>query len=224
MKKFLTFLFLCLLTLSCVDEIRRPISSGAPHENRTEEIKAVPHLPVHIDSTGYMLHPIGELGDESGGYFSSGSRVSLSSDVILGRMTNLKFQDLNSEKIVALTNERVVIYSVQFLRSIFETTGKEFLLYTVLDKDSNGNEKLDSEDVRSLYISRISGENFRKLTPEGQHFLESTTVDEMNRLYFKSQEDSNEDGDFNNDERQHLFYIDLGSGALKVIEYDPLKE
>ncbi len=228
MTKFLFLLFFCLLTTSCIDdEIRRPIASGAPQEKEFEEIKAVAHLPVHIDSTKYLLHPVGELGEERSGYFSSGSsagsNVFQSSDVIRGRMTNIKFQQLDSEEIVPLTNERVVIYSVQFLRSIFENTGKQFLIYEMRDRDTNGDENLDGEDASSLYISNINGENFRKLTPEGQHLLQLTVVDELNRLYFKTSEDSNGDGEFDNNDRQHVYYVDLASEALNVTAYFPLK-
>ena len=52
MTKFLPLLFLCLLTASCIDdEMSRPIGGGEPQENESVEIKAVAHLPVHIDST-----------------------------------------------------------------------------------------------------------------------------------------------------------------------------
>ncbi|MCY2686006.1 hypothetical protein [Salinimicrobium sp. TH3] len=228
MTKFLSFLFLCLVTTSCMDdEMRRPVPGGAPQEKEFEEIKAVAHLPVHIDSTKYLLHPIGELGEERSGYFSSGSsagnNVFQSSDVLRGRMTNLKFQQLNSEELVPLTNEQVVIYSVQFLRSIFENTGKQFLLYEMRDRDTNGDENLSEKDASSLYISNINGENFRKLTPEGEHLLQLTVVDEMNRLYFRTREDSNGDGQFDNNDRQHVYYVDLAPAALKVTAYFPLK-
>ncbi|MCC8360047.1 hypothetical protein [Salinimicrobium sediminilitoris] len=229
MTKFLFLLFLCLLTTSCIDdEMRRPIPGGAPQEKEFEEIKAVAHLPVHIDSTKYLLHPVGELGEERSEYFgsggSSGGHVYQSSDVIKGRMSNIKFQQIDSEELVPLTNGRVVIYSVEFLRSIFENTGKQFLIYEMRDRDTNGDENLDGEDANSLYISNINGENFRKLTPKGQHLLQLTVVDEMNRLYFKTSEDSNGDGHLDNKDRQHLFYIDLAVETPKVVEYDPLKK
>ena len=142
--------------------------------------------------------------------------------MIRGKMTNIKFQQIDSEEMIPLTNERVVIYSVQFLRGIFANTGKQFLLYELLDRDSNADRLLNAKDASSLYMSSINGENFRKISPEGQHLLELTTVDEMNRLYFKSREDSNGDGGFTNDDRQHLFYIDLASEAPEVVEYEPL--
>jgi hypothetical protein len=228
MTKYLTLLFVCLLAVSCMDDkISRPMASGSSKDSTGVDFKAVAHLPVHIDSTKYLLHPIGELSDESSGYYSSnassGGSVYSSSDEIHGQLSNIKFQQLDSEEMVALTSVRVRIYSVQFLRGIFENTGKQFLLYELLDKDSNDDDKLNGEDVRSLYLSGINGENFRKLTPEGQHFTAHNTVDEMNRVYFKSMEDSNEDGRVENNEPAHLFYIDLAAEAPKVVEYYPLK-
>ena len=226
MTKILPLLFLCLLTVSC--QIKTEKSKDTPKEDiNLEQIKAVAHLPVHIDSTAYLLHPIGELAEEKTGYLSSGgstgNTVFKSSDMLRGKMTNIKFQQLNSEEMVALTKEEMLIFSAQFLRSLYETTGKQFLLYELLDQDTNNDGNLDGEDARALYISDISGENFRKLTPAGQHLRERNLVDAMNRLYFKSGEDSNADGKFDHEDRQHLFYIDLAAEVPKVVEYDPLK-
>ena len=138
-------------------------------------------------------------------------------------MSNIKFQQIGSEELVPLTKGRVVIYSAVFLRSIFENTGKSLLLYEVLDGDDNGDGKLNGKDVRSLYISKINGETFRKLTPNGQQLLESAVVGEMNRLYFRTQKDNNGDQKLDEKDRQHLYYIDLAVEAPKIVEFDPLK-
>lgn len=225
MKNLISLLFVCLLITSCVDKIERPLASGSQTEPATEELKVVPHLPVQIDSTDYLLHPIGKLSERKSGYYSSGTSAGVyrSSDGISGELTNIKFQKLDSEELLPLTNDRVIISSVEFLRAIFQNTGKAFLLYEVCDRDSNGDDELDRKDVSSLYISSINGENFRKLTAEDQNFEEFTIVDEMNRVYFKTTEDINDDREFDEKDRAYLFYIDLGAEAPKVIEYDPLK-
>ena len=226
MKKLLPLLITPLLITSCVeDTIKRPLPSGAQIEPATEELKVVPHLPVQIDSTDYLLHPIGKLSERRSGYYSSGTSAGVyrSSDGISGELTNIKFQKLDSEDLLPLTNDRVIISSVEFLRGIFQNTGKAFLLYEVCDRDSNGDDELDRKDVSSLYISSINGENFRKLTAEDQNFEDFTIVDEMNRVYFKTTEDINDDREFDEKDRSHLFYIDLGAEAPKVIAYDPLK-
>lgn len=228
MKKLLPLLFISLLATSCVeDTIKRPLASGAQAKPDTGDLKVVAHLPVHIDSTAYLFHTIGELDLSRSGSYSSGTSLNAgvyrSSDVINGRLINIKFQQLDSEEMRPLTNDRVIITSARFLRGIFENTGKEFLLYKVIDRDSNGDDELNRKDVGSLYISSITGKNFRKLTSDGQNFEEFTIVDEMNRVYFQTREDINTDREFNEKDRSHLFYMDLGAEAPKVIEYDPLK-
>ena len=224
-QKLFLILFISLLLTSCVDKLERPLASGSQPEPVTEELKVVAHLPVQIDSTDYLLHPIGDLSLRSSGYYSSGTSAGVykSSDAINGRFTNIKFQQVDSEEMLTLTNEKVIITSVQFLRGIFQNTGKEYLLYEVYDRDSNEDDKLNSKDISSLYISEINGENFRKLTAKDQNLEDFTIVDEMNRVYFKTREDINGDKEFDEKDRSRLFYIDLGAEAPKVIEYDPLK-
>lgn len=225
MKKLLPLLFVSLLLTSCIDKLERPLASASQPKPATEELKVVPHLPVHIDSTNYLLHPIGKLSERRSGYYSSGTSAGVyrSSDGIDGELTNIKFQQLDSEEMLPLTNEKVIITSVQFLRGIFQNTGKEYLLYEVFDRDSNEDDKLNSKDISSLYISAMNGENFRKLTFDDQNFEEFTIVDEMNRIYFQTRQDTNSDKEFDEKDRPQLFYIDLGAEAPKVIAYDPMK-
>lgn len=224
MKKFLSLLFLCLLCLGCMDdEIRRPLASGAPGEDNSENLM-VANLPVHIDSTNYLIHPVGKI-EVREGYYGSGSGSSGSAavgDEIFGNFTNLRFQELNSEEFTDLTNQNLRILSVQFLREIFENTGKQFLLYKILDSDTNEDGKLNSNDHKALYISGINGSDLRKISPAGQLLQDYEVLPGVNRLYFRCIEDMNGNGRLDADDKPHYFYLDLASEALKVTEYFPM--
>lgn len=199
---------------------------AASEENVTDKPMTA-LLPVHIDSTGYLLHPVGTWGRNSEDYFSSqsssGANVYSGRDGLRGKMTNIFFQELNSEEFVPLSDKAIVITSAVFLRKIFENTGRGLLLYTVYDRDSNGDEALGEDDVRSLYISGINGKNFRKLTTEGQTFLDHSTLESLNRVYFRSYEDTNADNRLGEEDRMHLFYVDFSAEDPAVVEYDPQK-
>ncbi|MFD2516427.1 hypothetical protein [Salinimicrobium flavum] len=225
MKKILSFLCLCLLCISCVDEIQRPIASGTPEENNSENL-LIANLPVHIDSTNYLIHPVGQIEVRERGYFgsSSGSSGSTSvGDEIYGNFTNLRFQELNSEEFTGLTDQDVRILSVEFLREIFDNTGKQLLLYKIVDIDTNADGKLNSNDHTALYISGINGSDLRKISPADQVLQEYNVLQAMNRLYFRSTEDRNANDRFDPGGKPYYFYVDLASEALKVTEYFPLE-
>ena len=224
MRNFLCLLCLCLLCLGCIeDEIRRPLASETPGEENTE-VLAVANLPVHIDSTNYLIHPVGKI-EVREGYYGSGSHNSgspVSGDRFTGNFLNLRFQELNSEAFTDLTDQNIKIRSVDFLREIFDNTGKQLLLYNVVDTDTNDDDKLDFEDREALFVSGIDGKNFRKISPLNQVVLEYRVVPAMNRLYFRSLEDANDNGRLDADEKSHYYYLDLASEALKVTEYFPV--
>ena len=226
MKKFLLLLFCCLLAIGCTDEIKRPIPKDSSRENGEAKVLAA-LLPVHIDSTNYLLHPVGEWARENEGYFSSGSSsgagVYTASDGIRGNITNIRFQRLDENTFLPLTNKPFLISSIQFLRKIFENTGKGFLLYNVFDSDSNGDEELGAGDMQSLYISGIDGKNFKKLTAEDQSISEFIIIEKLNRVYFKTYKDVNKDNRLSEEDKVHLFYIDLSAVSPEVVEYDPSK-
>ena len=226
MTRSISPLFLFLLLISCVDEIRRPVSSGSAEEDNNTNPE-VAMLPVQIDSTNYLVHPVGEMEVRESEYFgSSGSSggSGVSGDMIYGNFSNLKFQELKSEEFTDLTKETVRIQSVSFLREIFNNTGRQLLLYRILDTDTNADGELNRRDREALYISMIDGSGFRKVSPAEQVVLEAQTLKEMNRLYFRSFEDTSANGRLDSEEKPHYFYVDLASEELKVTEYFPLEE
>lgn len=224
MRNFLCLLSLCLLCLGCIeDQIKRPLNPEEPAEEKGKFL-AVATLPVHIDSTNYLIHPVGKI-EVREGYYGSDSHNSgspVSGDSFYGNFSNLRFQEFNSEALTALTAQNIRIRSVHFLREIFNNTGKQLLLYNVVDTDTNTDEKLTFEDREALYISTINGGKFKKITPSNQVVLEFRVVPAMNRLYFRSLQDSNNNGEPDAEEKFHYYFVDLASEALKVKEYFPV--
>ena len=135
MKTFLILLSIIILS-SCTDSIK---SKGNYPENNTAEIAELKNdstapqiadIPIHIDSTDYLLHPIGEYkmqrsyGKMTLGASSYGSGTfsiaNYNNFEITGNMFNIKFQELNSEKLSPLTSKNIRIKSVSFLREVFD--------------------------------------------------------------------------------------------------------
>lgn len=188
-------------------------------------------LPIHMDSTSYLIHPIGSFkiyGSESKIYSgSSGNRSgnfhvsNYNNYSITGNLHNLKFQQLGSENFTTLTEKNIRISSITFLRDLFDNTKKQLLIYSVLDKDTNQDNKLDTNDVETLYMSNIDGSEFKKRTPEFQELIDWRFLSINNRLYFRSIEDTNKDGEFDKDDNIHYYYVDFNEDTNNVIEYVP---
>jgi len=74
--------------------------------------------------------------------------------------------------------------------------------------------------LRSLYLSKIDGEDFEKITPEFQELIDYKIIKTQNRLYFRTIEDVDKDGEFDNEDKLHYFYIDFDDKKLKAKEYN----
>lgn len=238
MKNFSKYSVLALITLlvSCKEETEKPkvIYENTSKERSEPKIDTskilVADLPIQMEGTSVLLFPIGEFTVANGtskAKYSSSERESFvvsnsNEHEITGYLSNFKFQQIGSDSLKILTDKPVLIERVTYLKSIADKTKKQFLVYVLEDMDSNKDGKLDSNDIKDLYISTIDGSNFKKLSVEFQEFIDWNVIDSQNRLYFRTIEDINKNGAFDKDDKVHYQYVDLLSKDLKVVEYNPI--
>ena len=192
----------------------------------------VSELPVKFDSTDMLLFAI-ELVDLKGrgGYSKIGSSAYGNSDIassyfnsdnLSGDFINIVFQSKDGIE-RKLTNKKIQIRSVNFLRETYRRKKVGYLLYSISDRDSNGDKELSHADLEALYISKLDGSDFRKLTKELHEFYDWSLIKDNDRIYFRTLEDQNKDGELNNQDKFHYYFIDFSGEKYTVTEYNPLK-
>jgi hypothetical protein len=190
-------------------------------------------LPVYFDSTEYLLFPIGPIRIYSRGskkiYFGSGSSGDnsfsigyLSGTTFTGNLDNVRIQHLDSANFRPITKQSLKIRSFQFLESIRKKTNLQLVVMEVTDKDTNNDGKLTDDDVESLYISHLNGKKFKKLSKDYQELLDWKILTVNKRLYFRTLEDIDKNGEFNKKDKIHHYYVKLEELETKPVEYDPL--
>lgn len=210
------------------DEVETPEQQEAVKE-KTEDIR-IADLPLVVGSSSYLIHPVGEVRVYASPSKYGTSKVNQFSYTvsnyvpfeITGYLENLMFQHKDSLEIRPLTNKKIQIQSVVYLNTIAEKLKKNILVYNVFDADTNRDGKIDSNDIKTLYISKSSGREFKKLSPYLQELLDWTVIDVQNRLYFRTIEDINKNGAFDKNDNINYFYIDLTDPKWEVKSYDPL--
>ena len=136
-------------------------------------------LPVHMEGTNFLIFPVGDMNFfKKQGYASSKSDKNMSYTIsnygeyeITGYLDNLKFQEIGKDTIYALTDKNVLIQSATYLKNHADKTKQQLLVYMLQDIDTNKDNKLDINDIKSLNISSIDGKNFTKLTEDFQEFI-----------------------------------------------------
>lgn len=236
--KIALLLIFVLILASCKEEVEKPkVIYDSGNKNRpSAKIDstqvAIADLPIHMEGTDYILHPVADLRVYERGTksrYGSSSVIDLSFTIsnygeneITGYLQNLKFQRINSDSIKALTDKHVLIQTATYLSGIADKTKNKVMVYTLFDLDSNRDGKLDSSDIKSLYLSDISGDNFTKISVHLQELIDWNLIESQNRLYFRTVEDTNKNGQFDKNDVVHYNYIDLSRKDWEVKSYEPI--
>lgn len=233
MRAFRIFLtgFSILVLASCKEKKEQPKviydtiqkSKDAAPKNDTTQVE-IADLPIQITGTDFLIHPIGDVRfyDGKSGYGKDGISYTISNYnefEITGFLRNLKFQKTDSDSLKVLTDKPVLIQTATYLKAF---TRMQLLVYSLADMDTNKDGALDANDIKSLYISSISGEGFTKLSADFEELIDWKLLESKDRLYFRTIEDSNKNGEFDKDDVVHYNYVDLNAKELKVIGYNPI--
>ena len=237
MKNILKIFILSLVFLfaSCKEEAEKPkviydnaSKAKAPSKVDTTDIQ-VADLPIHMEGTNYLIFPIGNLKSTNRGLRSSSYESQDSFIVsnygeyeITGYLQNLKFQEIGKDTLTTLTDKPVLIQTATYLKSVSEKIKQQLLVYTLADMDTNKDNKLDTDDIKSLYISDISGHQFTKLSPDFHELIDWNLIAVSNKLYFRTIEDANKNGEFGKKDVLHYYFVNLLDKGLKAHEYKPL--
>ncbi|WP_294961081.1 hypothetical protein [uncultured Flavobacterium sp.] len=239
MKKYFKYIALILVgtVISCREEVQKPkVSYGASNKvsvAKTDSTQIeIADLPIQLEGTDYLIHPVGDLrvyerGSKARFGSSSVNDVSftisnLGEYEITGYLQNLKFQKVDSDSIRPLSDKPVLILTATYLKTVADRTHNNVMVYTLTDSDTNKDGKIDTSDIKTLYLSDISGENFTKVSADLQELVDWSLIESKNRLYFRTIEDTNQNGQFDKNDVLHYNYIDLASKKWEVQSYKPI--
>jgi hypothetical protein len=239
MKKYLILAMAAALLVSCKEEEKEKpkVKYDDNAKAKTESPKpdtssvAIADLPIHITGTDYLIHPIGDIRiaergkylDKSAGSDAVSYTISNYNEFeIAGFLRNLKFQQTGSDSLKVLTAQPVMIQSATYLKAFADKGKAQLLVYTLADMDTNKDGRIDASDIKSLYISTISGEKFTKLSPDMQELIDWKLIEQKDRLYFRTIEDANKNGEFDKADVLHYSYVDLTAKEWKVTAYKPM--
>lgn len=237
-KTALYTLLIALAVASCREEREKPkVTYKENKKAATTRIDStdieVADLPILMEGTKYLIHPVGDIriyDDSNRSYGSSRTNSSASYAIsnynrfeITGYFANLKFQHVDSTAMVKLTDKPVQIQTATFLTTIAQQYKKQLLVYTLVDADTNQDNKMDANDIRSLYISDISGKGFKKLSADMQEVIDWNIIEAQGRLYFRTIEDINKNGAFDKNDAVHYHYATLNAPEIIVSDYEPVK-
>ncbi|MEO1211940.1 MAG: hypothetical protein AAFY45_00360 [Bacteroidota bacterium] len=240
MKEIIYTCLLLIFLSGCVKEESQRIvysdnaSTIEEVVNRDETSKQIADFPFQFYPGGKLVHILGSVG-----HFGRYKNIDLFSSEtsepsfevshryggeIGGNIEGILFQALDSDYLKPLSTEDIRILNIHFMQDLYQKNGKDYILYKIVDKDSNQDQLLDKKDVVSLYISRGDGSDFIKLSNDQEEIISWKFLPELERIYFKTLADSNKDGKFDIKDQLGYHYVDLSGEEPILHSYDPFSE
>ena len=231
---YITIILVLLLSSCKKEEADKPkvtyetTSKAKPEAVADSNQIEVADLPINMEGTNILIHPIGVMSGKGKGIKSSyDSEESFTVSnygeyQITGYLKNLKFQEIGKDTIYTLTNKQILIETATYLKSVADKTKQQVLVYSLADMDTNKDGKLDNSDIKSLYISTIAGQKFTKLSVDFQELIDWKVIESKNLLYFRTIEDTNKNGEFDAEDSLQYHFVNLLDKDWKVTSYKPI--
>lgn len=230
--KFLSIFMLFTFTfISCKnEEVAKPKVKYDAAE--TKALKrdttklGIADLPIHFEGASVVVFPIGDLtvGDVKKGSYESAkasydnsASFNISNSMeneITGYIRNVKFQIIGQDSIHSLTEKVIMIENMSYIKS------KKSFIYTLSDNDTNQDNSIDNNDLNVLYVSDEQGNNFKKISPDLHEIIDWEFIEASGRVYFRTLDDANKNGQFDKNDNVHYFYYDFKEA--KSTEFKPI--
>jgi len=226
MKNFSIYIIsLLTLLVGCKEEPKPKVKydTTAPKveiKKDTSKLE-VADLPLQFQNSNVLIYAIGDLrvGEMKKNGYEEKASFTISNSLeeeVTGYLRNVKFQKVGEDSLHVLTDKVVMIERMSYLKS------KKVIAYVLADADTNQDLKVDSDDIKSLYLSTDMGKNFTKISPEVQELIDWNFIENTNKVYFRTIEDANKNGEFDKKDKLHYFSVNL-TEDWKSVEFSPVK-
>ena len=198
--KIFASIILATITISCNARVNRNSQKSQVNAQQTPQPKIVYGDLIIKEKSDYLMIPVSIFPDinqrekqgESflGGSFSKSYRNRIN-------VYNLIFYSKKDASKNVLLDRKAIIQSFDLIekKSIGQPT-KRFWLYRIIDKDTNGDDKLNYQDATIGYLSDLSGKNLQKITPDTTQLNSWKNVQSTGAIFLEITKDTDNDKKF----------------------------
>ena len=198
--KIFASIILATITISCNARVNRNSQKSQVNAQQTPQPKIVYGDLIIKEKSDYLMIPVSIFPDinqrekqgESllGGSFSKSYRNRIN-------VYNLIFYSKKDASKNVLLDRKAIIKSFDLIekKSIGQPI-KRFWLYRIIEKDTNGDDKLNYQDATIGYLSDLSGKNLQKITPDNTQLNSWKIVQSTGAIFLEITKDTDNDKKF----------------------------
>ncbi len=216
LKQIITLTLLAGFSLSCS-------SNPNKKETKVADANASQASDPHIiygnliinDKSDYLMIPVDvATGNEEGNFLFGSSRYSGKNGKV--KPYNIIFYSKKDGKSHILLNKKALINDFKLLEYKQESgkPPKRFWFYKIIEKDTNGNKQLDSQDATVGYISDLSGKNLKQITPSGTQIMNWNVIQSIGAMFIKIIRDSDNDNRFTEKDRTAFIKVNIDNPEI----------
>ncbi|BAU05295.1 hypothetical protein NIES592_16610 [Fischerella major NIES-592] len=207
-KKIAAFTLVAALSFSCEGGItRKSEHTQATAQQKSEQNLVYGELTVK-EQSDYLMIPVGLKDKNQDRLYSYENRYNY-------YYNNIIFYGKKDGKINILLNKKAIINGFDLLEE--KKAGKSssrYWLYQIIDSDTNGDQKLDTQDAKIGYLSDLSGNNLQQITPNNSQILNWTLVQSAGAIFIKILKDSDNDQKFTEKDETNFIRVNLDKPVI----------
>lgn len=227
--KQITFLTILFLGLGACNDRPRDVLADPMSERNIETsdskyntINLQFNNPIVLDSSGWILYPLTfeELEETEKEFKSSSYERQYAYWNVAFYNTETKQTRLLSNSLKILINS--ISPKIETIIHSGERTEKNkgLIYYSITTNDFNKDGKLNSKDPKYLFISDLSGQDFKQVSPDNFDIIHWHTILESNKILIQARKDRNKNNKFDGDDETVSFIYDIDNQKVEQVFSD----
>jgi len=207
LKKIATAIIIGVVSFSCEPEVTRNGEQAKATDQTKLESNIIYGNLIIKEQSDYLMIPVNFTDQDR----NQDNNLSVSRSYgKSSSLYNIVFYRKQDGEAHLLLNKKALINSFDFLEvKTTNQTVTRIWLYKIIDQDTNGDKKINTDDAIVGYISDLSGKNLQQITPNNTQVLNWVVVPSQNAIFIKILKDSNNDKKFSAEDNTNFVRVNL---------------
>ena len=196
--KLIVSIIVATASISCNASVNRNNQQSQVNAQQTPQPNIVYGNLIINEKSDYLMIPVSIFPDMNQDEKSWINKASSSSSYRNQKnIYNLIFYSKKDASKNILLDRKAIIKSFDLIEK--KQTGqpiKRFWLYRIVEKDTNGDKKLNYQDATIGYLSDLSGRNLQKITPDNTQLNSWNIVQSTGAIFLEITKDTDNDKKF----------------------------